>query len=103
MRAATSVTFQPSCTTASTAWYRCSMTDSSTSTAHLPASSLGPRQGDWRVAGCQASAGAAVKDQPELRQGSGDAGVTSITRNTTYVSGPGRIRTCDTRVKSPLL
>ena len=32
---ATSVTFQPSCTTASTAWYRCSMTLSSTSTAHL--------------------------------------------------------------------
>jgi hypothetical protein len=34
-RAATSVTFQPSCTTASTAWYRCSMTESSSSTAHL--------------------------------------------------------------------
>jgi hypothetical protein len=29
-----------------------------------------------------------VKDQPELRQASGDAGVTSITRNTTFVSAP---------------
>jgi hypothetical protein len=32
---------------------------------------------------CQGSAGASVKDQPGLRQASGDAGVTSITRNTT--------------------
>jgi len=31
----------------------------------------------------QGSAGAGGKDQPELRQGSGDAGMSSITRNTT--------------------
>jgi len=51
---ASSVTFQPSCTTASTAWYRCSMTDSSTSTGP-------PLDRDGR---CQASAGATVKHQP---------------------------------------
>jgi hypothetical protein len=44
-----------------------------------------------------------VKDQPELRQGSGDAGTSSITRNTTGSGAPGRNRTCDTRFRKPLL
>jgi len=36
----------------------------------------------------QGSAGAGVEDQPELRQASGDAGMTSITRNTTSRGAP---------------
>jgi hypothetical protein len=56
-RRATSTTFQPSCTTASTAWYRSSMTLSSTSTAHLPASTKG-RDKETGQAGT-------VKHQPE--------------------------------------
>jgi hypothetical protein len=56
---------QPSCTTASSARYRCSMTLSSTSTAYLPASAKGPGQADEPGHECQASAGATVKDQPE--------------------------------------
>src|SRR5205823_14902151 len=59
-RFATSEICQPSCTTASTAWYRCSMTDSSTSTGHLLLDKAGQEHG-----GCQGSAGATVKDQPE--------------------------------------
>src|SRR5918996_1014432 len=42
-----------------------SMADSSTSTAHLPASVKWPGQADRRDDRCQASAGATVKDQPE--------------------------------------
>jgi hypothetical protein len=41
------------------------MTDSSTSTAHLPASAKGPAQADEPLRECQASAGATVKDEPE--------------------------------------
>src|SRR5687768_18417248 len=44
-----------------------------------------------------------VKDQPERCQTSGDAGMTSITRNTTASGAPGRNRTCDTRFRKPLL
>jgi hypothetical protein len=40
-------------------------------------------------------------DQPELRQGSGDAGTSSITRNRNFVSAPGRNRTCDSRFRKP--
>jgi hypothetical protein len=43
----------------------------------------------------QGSAGAGVKDQPELRQASGDAGTSSITRNTTFFGGDERTRTAD--------
>jgi hypothetical protein len=57
------------------------------------------RHGDGRADRCQASAGATVKDQPELRQGSGDAGTSSITRNTTS-GGPPGIRTPNLRIKS---
>src|SRR5918996_5583344 len=64
-RRATSMTLHPSCTTASTAWYRCSMTLSSTSTAHLLLAQVGPGQGETRHADCQASAGVTVKDHPE--------------------------------------
>ena len=39
-------------------------------------------------------------DQPELRQGSGDAGTSSITRNTTQNRGPPGIRTPNLRIKS---
>lgn len=49
-----------------TAWprsYRCSMTLSSTSTAHLPASAQGPGQSRRAGRECQPSAGATVKDQ----------------------------------------
>jgi hypothetical protein len=84
------VIFQPSCTTASTAWYHCSMTESSTSTPDLPSSSgaetrrpARPPVSSISRSHRQGSAGVGVKDQPELRQGSGDAGVSSVTRNTT--------------------
>jgi hypothetical protein len=50
----------------------------------------------------QGSAGAGVKDQPELRQGSGDAGVTSITRNTTSRGAPGPNRTKGATSARPL-
>jgi hypothetical protein len=39
-------------------------------------------------------------DQPELRQGSGDAGTSSISWNTTFTSGPPGIRTPNLRIKS---
>src|SRR5919106_2484350 len=106
-RRATSTTFQPSCTTASTAWYRCSMTESSTSTAHLLLARPGPRQGDGEQGHCQGSAGATVKDQAEQ--------VSSITRSHVqdqvtpertaspgtrhFESAPGRTRTSDTRFR----
>src|SRR3990170_4279429 len=51
----------------------------------------------------QGSAGSGVKDQPEPCQTSGDAGVTSITRNTTFGGGPPGTRTRNLRIKSPLL
>jgi len=38
----------------------------------------------------QGSAGAGVKHQPKLRQGSGDARTSGITRNTTESVPPGR-------------
>jgi len=41
----------------------------------------------------QRSPGAGVKNQAEPCQRSGDAGVSSITRNTTLVRAPGRNRT----------
>jgi hypothetical protein len=88
--------------------YRCSMTDSSTSTARLPASTVGPRQGHGRAETVssisrshrQRSAGSGVKDQPELRKGSGDAVLSSITRSTTFGPGPRGLepRTCGLRV-----
>jgi hypothetical protein len=37
---------------------------------------------------------------PKLRQGSDDAGTSSITRNTTPSSAPGRNRTSDTRFRN---
>ena len=43
----------------------------------------------------QGSAGSGVKDQPEPCQTSGDAGRSSITRNTTRPSGDERTRTAD--------
>jgi hypothetical protein len=54
----------------------------------------------------QRSAGAGVKDLPELRQASGDAGMPSITRNSTFVGGhssvgPRGTRTPNLRIKSP--
>ena len=75
--------------------------DSSTSTAHLLGSRVGAET-RRRVCGPvsrisrshrQRSAGAGVKDQPELRQASGDAGVTSITRSTTCIGAPRGSRT----------
>ena len=52
---------------------------------------------------CQASAGATVKDQPELHQASSDAGASSITRNRTGRRALGRNRTCGPRFRKPLL
>ena len=43
----------------------------------------------------QGSAGSGVKDQPERCQPSGDAGTSSITRNTTSIRGDERTRTAD--------
>jgi hypothetical protein len=40
------------------------------------------------------------KDQPELRQASGEAEVTSITRNTTFAGGPPGTRTRNLRIRS---
>jgi hypothetical protein len=51
----------------------------------------------------QGSTGSGVKDQPERCQTSGDAGLTSITRNTTSDRAPGRIRTSGPRIRSPPL
>jgi hypothetical protein len=51
----------------------------------------------------QGSAEARVVDQPELRQGSGDAGTSSITRNTTGLCSGGGTRTHNLRINSPPL
>ena len=78
---------------ADTAWYRCSMTESSTSTAHLLI----------EIGGVKHQPGATVKDQPELHQASSDAGASSITRNRTGRRALGRNRTCGPRFRKPLL
>ena len=68
----------------------------------------GPSPGERRGGRCQASPGATVKDQPKppsrISRGSVKHQVTperpAITRNTTRVSAPGRIRTSDTRFRN---
>jgi len=75
-----------------------------------PPPRLGPRtrrRARWALSSItrshrQRSAGSDVKDQPDQRQASGDAGTSSITRNTTSGSGAGRTRTFDRRIMSPL-
>src|SRR5205809_7753032 len=74
------------------------MTLSSTSMATPPARSESSR--GWTVSSIsrshrQGSAGSGVKDQPEPCQTSGDAGTSSITRNTTSLGGDERTRTAD--------
>ena len=51
----------------------------------------------------QGSAGTGVKDQPEPCQSSGDAGTSSITRNTTSPSAPGGSRTPNLLIRSQML
>ena len=54
----------------------------------------------------QASTGTSVKDQAKTREASGDSdrsSVTRNTRNTTTLGAPGRIRTCDLKIRSLLL
>jgi len=63
----------------------CSMTLSITNTGPPPARNR-VRAEDDRF---QGSAGATVKDHPDTCQPSGDAGTSSITRNTTAVCAPG--------------
>ena len=70
-----------------------------------PVASSGP--GDGMVSRIsrshrQGSPGTGVNDQPEPCPTSGDAGLSSITRNTTRSGGAGRARTCDRRIMSPL-
>jgi hypothetical protein len=68
--------------------------------------------GDFDIAGAvssisrshrQRSAGTGVKDQPELRKASGDAGMSSITRNTTFSPCPREESNLRTRFRKPLL
>lgn len=84
-RRSTSITGTRSRSTAITASYLCS-TDIQLHQHRPPPS---------RDVQCQASAGATVKDQPERCQGSGDAGTSSMTRNTTTASKPATPRVSD--------
>ena len=62
---------------------------------HRPTSSRDEEVSSISRSHRQGSPGVGVKDQPELCQSSGDAGMTSITRNTTSSSGDERTRTAD--------
>jgi hypothetical protein len=83
--------------TPTTVWYRCSMTLSSTSTAHLLPRPP-PRQGDGR---CQASPGATVKHQLKPCQGSGDAGTSLASRcSSSPIASPTPCRKRTRRIRS---
>jgi hypothetical protein len=51
---------------------------------------------------CQRSAEAGVHHQPNLRQRSGDHGMSNVNRTTTYGCAPGGIRTPDPWIGSPV-